>query len=290
MKVGFIGLGIMGSRMAARLVSAGHDVIVHNRTRAKAENLLGLGAKFAPSPADAARDVDVLITVLADPAAVQTTSAGQGGFLHALSGSALWMDCTTVDPGFARQLAVECSRRGLRYLEAPVSGTRDHAHAGSLTFNVGGNEADLDAVRPLLQVMGSRVAHLGTWGTASSLKLVLTHLLGCGMAAFAEAAALGEALGMERAKLFEALGRSPVTAPFLAAEMTKLMAPESEIDFPLHLMTKDLALVTQTAYAAGVAVPLAAATRENYRLAELHGYGASDYSAIHGFLNRRAGG
>ena len=285
MKVAFIGLGIMGSRMAQNLLSAGHELVVHNRTRSKAEALTGKGAVFAESPSLAAQDADVLITMLAEPASVSAVARGKHGFLNSLSPASVWMDCSTVDPAFAREISAECKQRGLRFLETPVSGTRVHAEDGVLKFRVGGDETDLEVVRPLMEVMGNQIDYLGPCGSAASMKLVLNHMMACSVAAFAESVVLGQALGMDRDTLFDLITGSVVAAPFLVTEKEKMKGREFELDFPLNLMTKDMKLISQTAGAAGVAMPLATCVKETYQLAEEHGYGDDDYTAIYNFLN-----
>ena len=285
MKVAFIGLGIMGSRMAQNLLGAGHELVVHNRTRSKAEALTGKGAVFAESPSLAAQNADVLITMLAEPASVSAVARGKHGFLNSLSPAAVWMDCSTVDPAFAREISAECKQRGLRFLETPVSGTRVHAEDGVLKFSVGGDETDLEMVRPLMEVMGNQIEYLGPCGSAASMKLVLNHMMACSVAAFAENVVLGQALGMDRDTLFDLVTGSVVAAPFLVTEKEKMKGREFELDFPLNLMTKDMKLISQTAGAAGVAMPLATCVKETYQLAEEHGYGDDDYTAIYNFLN-----
>ena len=285
MKVAFIGLGIMGSRMAQNLLSAGHELVVHNRTRSKAEALVGKGAVFAESPSLAVQNADVLITMLAEPASVNAVARGKHGFLNSLSSASVWMDCSTVDPAFAREISAECKQRGLRFLETPVSGTRVHAEGGVLKFSVGGDETDLEVVRPLMEVMGNQIDYTGPCGSAASMKLVLNHMMACSVAAFAENVVLGQALGMDRDTLFDLVTGSVVAAPFLVTEKEKMKGREFELDFPLNLMTKDMKLISQTAGAAGVAMPLATSVKETYQLAEEHGYGDDDYTAIYNFLN-----
>ena len=285
MKVAFIGLGIMGSRMAQNLLGAGHELVVHNRTHSKAGGLLGKGAVFAASPSAAVKDADVLITMLAEPASVDAVARGKHGFLNSLSPDTVWMDCSTVDPAFAREISAECKQRGLRFLETPVSGTRVHAEEGVLKFSVGGDKADLEVVRPLMEIMGNQIDHSGPCGSASSMKLVLNHMMACSVAAFAESVVLGQALGIDRDTLFDLITGSVVAAPFLMTEKEKMKGGEFELDFPLNLMTKDMKLISQTADDVGVAMPVATCVKDAYQLAEEHGYGDDDYTAIYKFLN-----
>src|SRR6266853_4979982 len=196
MKIGFIGLGIMGSRMAANLQRNGYPLVVFNRTRAKAEPLLGPCGTFSDSPAKLAEQVDVLFTMLAHPDAVEQVALGDNGFLDHLRPNALWVDCSSVNPSFSRKMAAAAARRDVHFVDAPVTGSAPVAAEAKLTFWVGARTADLEKVRPLLLCMGNKIVHTGGNGTGTSMKMVINLLLGNAMAAFAEAMALGEGLGL----------------------------------------------------------------------------------------------
>src|SRR5437588_7535156 len=150
MKIGFIGLGIMGGRMAANLQKQGHSLVLFNRTRDKAEFLLGPCGKFADSPAEVARQVDVLFTMLAHPDAVEQTALGLDGFLNHLRPETLWVDCSSVNPSFSKRMATIAARRDVHFVDAPVTGSAPVAAEAKLTFWVGGDEDDLERIRPLL--------------------------------------------------------------------------------------------------------------------------------------------
>jgi len=289
MKVGFIGLGIMGSRMAANLLREGHDLTVYNRTRAKAEALLGSGAHWAGSPAAAARGVEVLITMLSEPTAVRAVAEGPQGFLDGLNAGALWVDCSTVNPSFSREMGGACDRLGLRFLDAPVSGSKGPAEKGELAFLVGGAEADVATARPLLDVMGSGVSHMGPVGAGSAMKMVTNLLLGMGAVAFAEALVLGESLGIARETLLDKLLGGRMTPGFLAGKKAKFANGTYEVEFPLQWLHKDLQLVSTTAYETGVVLPAAHATKEVFGLARRAGLGEQDYSAVVEVLARKGG-
>src|SRR4051812_31074565 len=194
MKIGFIGLGIMGSRMAANLQNYGYDLVVFNRTRAKAQQLIERGASFAESPASLAREVDVVFTMLAHPDAVREAALGDDGFLHHLRGDAFWVDCSSVNPSFTNEMAAAAATRRIRFVDAPVTGSAPVADLGKLVFWVGADPDDLERIRPLLLCMGNRIVHVGGHGMGTSMKMVVNLLLGIDMAAFAEALALGERL------------------------------------------------------------------------------------------------
>jgi 3-hydroxyisobutyrate dehydrogenase-like beta-hydroxyacid dehydrogenase len=286
MKIGFIGLGIMGSRMAANLQKHGYPVVVFNRTRAKAEPLLGPCGTFSDSPAKLAEQVDVLFTMLADPDAVEQAASGPGGFLTHLRHKALWVDCSSVNPSFSKKMAAEAARREVHFVDAPVTGSAAPAAEAKLFFWVGADRADLERIRPLLLCMGNKIVHAGGHGMGTSMKMVVNLLLGTGMAAFAEAMALGEGLGISRKMLFDSLLGTPAVAPFLASKREKIESGNYEAEFPLRWMQKDMHLASVSAYESGVAMPLTNVTKEIYRLAMRGGHATQDFSAIYDYLTK----
>ena len=283
MKIGFIGLGIMGSRMAANLQKHGYALVVFNRTRAKAQPLLDNGASFAESPAKLAEQVDLLFTMLAHPDAVEQEALRENGFLTHLKPSALWVDCSSVNPSFSKKMAAEAARHRVDFVDAPVTGSAPVAEDANLVFWVGADDADLETIRPLLLCMGSRIVHTGGHGMGTSMKMVINLLLGTGMAAFAEAMALGEGLGLSSKMLFDSLLGTPAVAPFLASKREKIESGNYEAEFPLRWMQKDMHLASVSAYESGVAMPLTNVTKEIYRLAMRGGHDTKDFSAIYEF-------
>src|SRR6266446_4977232 len=284
MKIGFIGLGIMGSRMAANLQKHGYDLVMFNRTRAKAQPLIDNGATFAESPAKAAEQVDILFTMLAHPDAVEQAALGRDGFLSHLKPNALWIDCSSVNPSFSKKMAAEAARREVHFVDAPVTGSAPVAAEAKLVFWVGADGADLEKIRPLLLCMGNKIVHAGGHGTGTSMKMVINLLLGTGMAAFAEAMALGEGLGLSQKMLFDSLLDTPAVAPFLASKRQKIESGNYETEFPLRWMQKDMHLASVSAYESGVAMPLTNAAKELYRLAMREGHASQDFSAIYDYL------
>ncbi|MDB6128320.1 MAG: 3-hydroxyisobutyrate dehydrogenase/glyoxylate/succinic semialdehyde reductase [Verrucomicrobia bacterium] len=285
MKIGFIGLGIMGSRMAANLQERGYSLIVHNRTREKAETLLSRGPVWADSPAAVAAEAEIIFTMLAPTQAVADAALGENGFLPRFAPGRLWVDCSTVAPSFSREMAAQARARGIRYLDAPVSGSRSSAAQAALVFWVGGAATDLEACRPLLESMGNRIVHCGGTGAGASLKIVINQLLGTGMAAFAEAMVLGESLGLPRGALLDALLGGGASAPFLKLKRERFETGNYETaDFPLRWLQKDLHLATTTAHETGTAMPLTNAAKELFRLAIRAGRGGADFSAVYAYL------
>ncbi len=283
MKTGFIGLGIMGSRMAANMQKHGVSLVMFNRTRAKAEPLLGSCGTFSDSPAKLAEQVDVLFTMLADPDAVEQAALGANGFLIQLRPNALWVDCSSVNPSFSKKMAAAAAARQIRFVDAPVTGSAPAATDAKLVFWVGAEAADLEEIRSLLLCMGNRIVHAGGHGMGTSVKMVINLLLGNAMAAFAEGIALGQGLGLSQKILFDSLLDMPAVAPFLAAKREKIESGNYEAEFPLRWMQKDMHLASVSAYEASVAMPLTNVTKEIYRLAMRGGHDTEDFSAIYEF-------
>jgi 3-hydroxyisobutyrate dehydrogenase-like beta-hydroxyacid dehydrogenase len=281
MKIGFIGLGIMGSRMAANLQKQGHSLVLFNRTRDKAKFLLGPYGSLSDSPAELAGQVDVLFTMLAQPDAVEQAALGPDGFLNHLRPNALWLDCSSVNPSFSKKMAAVAALRRIRFIDAPVTGSAPAATDAKLIFWVGADKTDLEQIRPLLLCMGDKIVHTGANGTGTSMKMVINLLLGTGMAAFAEAIKLGQGLGLSSELLFDSLAGSPVAAPFLAAKRSKIENHKYDVEFPLRWMQKDMHLATVSAYETDVALPLTNAAKEMYRLAMHEGHATKDFSAIY---------
>jgi 3-hydroxyisobutyrate dehydrogenase/glyoxylate/succinic semialdehyde reductase len=284
MKIGFIGLGIMGSRMATNLQKHGYALVVFNRTRAKAEPLLGRCGTFSDSPAKVAEQVDILFTMLAHPDAVEEAALGTNGFLEHLKPNALWVDCSSVNPSFSKKMAAAAAARQIRFVDAPVTGSAGPAAEAKLIFWVGADSADLETIRPLLLCMGNKIVHTGGHGAGASMKMVVNLLLGNAMATFAEGMALGEGLGISREVLFDSLLGTPAVAPFLALKREKIESGNYEPEFPLRWMQKDMHLASVSAYESGVAMPLTNAAKELYRLAMREGHASQDFSAIYDYL------
>lgn len=288
MKIGFIGLGIMGSRMAANLQKRGHELVVYNRTKQKADALIAAGAVWAATPAEVAKQSAVIITMLSKPDAVaESALIGKYGFLDRLANNSLWIDCSTVNPSFSILMANEAKHRRVRFLDAPVAGSKGAAEQGQLLFYAGGEKADVDEARPLLEAMGKAVIHVGGHGMGTAMKMVNNLVVAQAMVAFSEAITLGEALGIPRDLLFNTLLGSPVAAPFLSMKRGKLETGNYEPEFPLQWMHKDMQLIAETAYEAGVAMPAANVVKEIYALAVRKGLGEQDFAAVYKLLSEK---
>lgn len=280
MNVSFIGLGIMGSRMAKNLVKNGVSLSVANRSAEPLQALVAAGAKGADSYQQAVKQADVVFTMLAKPEVVGEVAFGDQGFVRAMPKNSLWVDCSTVNPSFSKAMAAEAQKAGIRYLEAPVAGTLPHAENAELVIFAGGEKNDLEQVQPLLDHISIKTVHVGAVGMGSSLKMLVNGMLAQSMLVFSEAIALGEKMGLERDFLLNFLPNTAVAAPFLKAKAEMVRADDYEVQFPLELMQKDLHLACQTAYELSQPFFLANLSKELYAKAIAEGLGRLDFSAI----------
>jgi 3-hydroxyisobutyrate dehydrogenase len=279
MKIALIGTGMMGERMGGRLLDAGHELAVYNRTRVRTAALEARGAAVADTPRAAAEGAEYLVTMLADFAAVRATAAGENGFLAA-SGERLWIDMSTLSPAESRELAGEARRHQVRVLDAPVSGSLGAAAKGMLVILVGGSGEDVAAARPLFDVLGRATLHMGPSGAGSATKLAVNAFLLATMVAGAEAVKIGEAEGVQRAKLLDALRRTEILPAWVLGKLDSVGGGEVRTAFSLALADKDMGLVGQTAAAMDLELPLATTVAGIYARAVAAGLGERDFSAV----------
>lgn len=287
MRIGFIGLGIMGSRMADNLNRAERGLLIYNRTREKAEALIKKGAEWCDTPAQLAQKVDILFTMLAHPEALEQLAFGDNGYIKNMKPNAIWADCSTVNPSFSKAMAVEAQKRQIRFVDAPVLGTKKPAQEGQLVFFVGGKKEDVEILKPYFEFMGKAVNHVGDHGMGASFKMVVNLLVAQNLIIFSEAIALGRALGFSQEMLFDMLLDGPMAAPYLSVKRPKIEEGIYEPDFPLKWMHKDLHLVALTAYENGVALPATNAAKEFFLQAKQSGLGEKDFAAIFDYLSFR---
>jgi len=277
--VGFIGLGLMGRPMAANLLKAGFKVTVWNRTASRADALVAQGAKRAATPAEAAA-ADVVITIVSDPPALEAVLWGEGGVLGALRSGSVLVDSSTISPALSKRVAQAVAARGAEFLEAPVTGGTWGAEKGELVFMVGGEAATLKRVEPVLGAMGKRWFHLGPHGAGQTIKLASNMILALEVDAFAEALALVRAAGVPGERLMEVMQSSMGKSVLLEVKMPVMLKADSTPSFPLRLMHKDLSLALELSNQLGVAMPAAAAARENYSAIKGVVGGDADYSVV----------
>lgn len=281
--VAFIGLGGMGSRMAHRLLDAGHEVVVWNRTAERAQPLAQAGATVAATPADAAREVDVVITMVADPSALAAVTGGPNGVAAGVASPATVIEMSTVGPDSVAALAAALPD-GVGLLDAPVLGSLSEAEDGSLRVFVGGPPDLVDRCSPLLSAFGSPVP-VGPLGSGAAAKLVANTTLFGVLGILGEAVALADGLGLSRDVTFDVLAATPLAAQ---AERRRPAIESGEYDlrFRLVLARKDLDLVVDAAASAGVEMRLTEAARSWFADAESDGWGGRDYSAVLAQISR----
>ena len=277
MEVGFAGLGIMGSRMAANLRDAGHDVTVWNRTAERAAPLLEQGAAQGVSPADAAGQAEVVITMLADPDALEEVVFAADGVATGMSSGATLVEMSTVGPEVVRAAATRLPD-GVDVLDAPVLGSVPQATDGTLKIFVGGDEAVFERCRPVLEPMGTPRL-LGPLGAGAAMKLVANSTLGALMGGLAEALALADALGLQQDAVLDILAESPIGTT-VKSKRKLIESGQYRPNFTLGLAAKDLRLVAEAAERAGVELRLSPAARSWFERADAAGLGDLDYSAV----------
>jgi len=280
--IGFIGLGIMGSRMAANLLKEGHQLLVYNRTPHKAQELIESGAIWGTDVEQVAKQSDILITMLSTPEVIEAMAKI---IVTNLPKNALWINSSTIDPTSARTMGALSESHNIRYLDAPVAGTKGPAAAGELLFLIGGSTSDIEEAIPLFDCMGKKTIHLGAIGQGASIKLLINQLLGVQLVAFSEALTLGEAMGIEKDTLFDILTNTPVVPPVISAVRSKLENEDYEPNFPLKWIHKDLHLSSLSAYENGVALPHLQVTKEAFAKAKQEGLGDLDFTAIYKHIN-----
>jgi 3-hydroxyisobutyrate dehydrogenase len=270
----------MGSVMAANLLKAGFPLTVYNRTAAKAQPLVDAGARLASTPADAAQGASVVLSMLADDAASRNVWLGVDGALAAADKSAILIESSTVSPVWIAELADEAARRGIQFLDAPVTGSRMQAQAGQLSILVGGSEATLAAVTPLLQAMSKEILHLGPVGSGAKLKLINNFLCGVQIASLAQGIAWIERSGLDREKSLAFLKSGAPGSPVFAALSARMAAHNYDVNFMLKLMAKDLHYAQNEAARCDVDLTTAQVAHTLFEDAVAKGFGEVDMSAV----------
>ena len=284
--VGFIGLGLMGRPMAINLLKAGYAVTVWNRTRSRADELAAQGATVAATPREAAAHADVVFTIVSDPPAVEAVLWGENGALAGLRRGCVLVDSSTISPDLARRTAAECKSRGIEYLDAPVTGGTWGAEKGELVFMVGGDEATLKRVEPLLSVMGKRWFLLGPNGAGQTIKLAMNLILALEVQAFAEALTIVKSAGLPGERLVEVMQSSMGRAPVLDVKAPVMLSGDYKASFPLRLMYKDVALALDLARELKITLPAGAAARETYGAVRSASKDDPDYAAVARFWEK----
>ncbi|MFZ0213605.1 MAG: NAD(P)-dependent oxidoreductase [Candidatus Acidiferrales bacterium] len=279
-RVAILGLGLMGTGMARRLLSKGFPVAVYNRSRQKAEALAADGAAVAVSPREAAAKARVVISMVADDAASRAVWLGENGALASAAPGTVLIESSTLTTRWVREMAAAASRQKCEFLDAPVTGTKSHAASGELLFLVGGSAEALEAARPVLAAMSRDIVHLGPTGSGAVMKLVNNFLCGVQAAAFAEAMALVEAGGLDSEQASKILCNGAPGSPLIKTIWARATGGDSTPNFHLRLMAKDLKYSMEAAKQRGLTLKTAAPAIEVFEDATKNGYGDQDFAAV----------
>ncbi|MEY2533180.1 MAG: 3-hydroxyisobutyrate dehydrogenase [bacterium] len=289
-RVGFIGLGIMGSRMAANLRRAGFELVVFNRTRERAEAWAAEhGAAVAATPAEVGRRSDVVITMVVDGPQVEAMLLGPGGVAEAASPGTLCVDMSTIAPADTRRIGAALADRAIRFVDAPVTGSSPRAQDGTLTIMAGGADADFARARPLFDVMGELVVHVGELGQGQTVKLINNAVAAANLSTLAQALIVGRATGVDLDALMTIMGAGSGGSAMLALKGRPLVEHDYSTLFKLEHMLKDVRLCLEEGQAAGVPFPAAAQTRELLTAGMGRGLGDADFAAMLDVLEALAG-
>jgi 2-hydroxy-3-oxopropionate reductase len=278
--IAFIGLGIMGAPMAGHLIDADHDVVGYNRSRPAVDKLVERGGRAASSVAEAVRDAEVVITMVPDSPDVEDVALGEDGIYAAAKPGTLHIDCSTIRPDVARALAAAGHDRGIRVVDAPVSGGEAGAKEGTLSIMVGGAAEDVEAARPYLDVVGGTVVHVGPAGAGQTVKAANQLIVAGNIELLAEALVFLEAHGVDTEAATEVLGGGLAGSTVLQRKAAGMRAREFAPGFRIDLHHKDLGIVTAAAREAGVTIPLGAHVAQLVGALRAMGHGDLDHSAL----------
>ena len=288
MRVGFVGLGTMGAPMARNVLRAGHELTVHNRTRRTEEPLAELGAARAATPAEAAANADVVITIVSDTPDVEAVLFGDEGIARAARSGTVVVDMSTISADATRGFGERLGTSGVRLVDAPVSGGSEGAEKGTLTIMCGGEAADVDFVHPVLESMGAKITHVGPLGSGQLTKAVNQVIIAGYSQALAEGMVLAMASGLDTDKVIEAISAGMCRSAVLDMRARNMIDDTYPLGFKLSLHLKDLGIALDAAHRAGAELPLAEMVRDiEQRLVATRG--DEDMSVLATELRRKAG-
>ena len=280
-RVGFVGLGIMGARMAANLRRAGHELVVHNRTRERAERFAAEhGATVAATAAEVGAAAGVVITMVVDGPQVEALLLGPDGVAEGAGEGTLCVDMSTIAPTQTRSIGAALASRRIGFVDAPVTGSSPRAEDGTLTIMAGGAEADVQRAWPLFEAMGELIVHVGELGQGQTVKLINNAVAAANATTLAQALVVGRATGVDLDALVRIMGAGSGGSAMLALKAGPMREHDWSTLFKLEHMLKDVRLCLGEGQAAGVPFPAAAATREMLTAAMGRGLGDADFAAV----------
>ena len=278
--LGFVGLGLMGSRIAKRLLDAGHQVAGYNRTRAKAESLVQAGLQWKDSPREVAQAADITLSMVTDTAALSSITEGPDGILAGLSPGKIYVDMSTVNPRLTRELAGRVSATGADMLEAPVSGSIPAAESGTLIIYVGGKADVLEQVRPVFESIGQKIIHVGENGQAIATKIAINLNLPAQLISLFEGVLLAERSGIPRAAALDALLSSVAASTAMKYRGPFILKMPEEVWFSAAMMQKDLDIALEVGKELGVSLRSVELANEMLAKAVEMGWGDEDFAVL----------
>jgi 3-hydroxyisobutyrate dehydrogenase-like beta-hydroxyacid dehydrogenase len=288
-RLGFVGLGLMGSRIAKRLLDGGHEVFGYNRTRSRAEALIAAGMRWCDTPREVAQVADITFSMVSDTAALASVADGPDGILAGLSDGKLYVDMSTVSPRLTRELADRASAAGARMLDAPVSGSVSAVESGTLIIFVGGEAEALEQVRPIFDLLSQKVIHVGPSGQAVSMKIAINLNLATQLQSLFESLLLAERSGIPRAVALDALLSSVAASPAMKYRAPFILNMPEEVWFNVAMMQKDLQLALDLGRELGVVLLSTALANQMLTAARALGYGEQDFAALFNVVARMSG-
>ena len=279
MKIGFIGLGIMGKPMAKNLLKAGYPLLVNNRSQAPMQELAACGA-IPATQAEIGENCDVVLTMLPNSPQVKQVMLGENGVAAHMHPGSTFIDMTSINPVASKEIAAALAEKGIEMLDAPVSGGEPKAIDGSLSFMVGGKQEIFDRFKPLLEAMGSSVVHCGEVGAGNTTKLANQIIVACNIQALAEALTLAQKAGVDPQLVFEAIRGGLAGSTVMNAKAPMMIAGDDKPGFKIDLHIKDLNNALDCAHTVGAPLPMTAGAQEVLQWLHNRGEGARDHSAI----------
>jgi 3-hydroxyisobutyrate dehydrogenase len=289
MKVAFIGMGTMGAAMALNILKAGHAVTVHNRTREREEPVAAAGARRAASPQAAAQGADIVVTCVSDTPDLEAVILGENGVLHGAPAGAIVIDMSTVSPSATRRIGAELAKKGIRMLDAPVSGGSEGAQKGTLSIMIGGEAADVEKAMPVLSAMGKNITHVGPAGAGQLTKAINQIIISGTYLSVAEGLSLGIKAGLDMPQVVKAMTGGAADSWVLSYRSGNVIKNEYPLGFRVRLHRKDLGIALEAAKEMGVFLPCSSlvAQIENGLVAQ--GFGDEDVSAMARVIRKSSG-
>lgn len=287
--LGFVGLGTMGSRVAKRLMDAGHTVTGYNRTKEKAQWLLDAGMKWADSPRAVAEASEVTFSMVTNTAALHAIALGENGILAGLSAGKVYVDMSTVSPQASRELAQQVAAKGATMLDCPVSGSVVTLEQGQVSLMVGGDKATFERIKPILLAIGPKVNHVGANGLAVTMKIAVNLSLAVQMLAFSEGVLLAEKSGIPRETAVEVMLNSVIASPMVKYRGPFVLKLPDEAWFDVNMMQKDMLLALELGRQLDIPMPTTAVTNEMLTAARGMGLAKEDFAVVFHALARMSG-